>query len=232
MIKLLKYHMNLKTIFLYLFPIVVVLFSMPEDKSLLQMYGGISEDKNSIAYSIIEIMTWNLCVIPPVFSCYRVFNMEFSTVRFNTIIRSERIDSWWRTRTFFIVASNVGYTLLILLIDLLTNVGKNVPAAYITFGFVFSSHTLLLSYIMILAMLSKSKIQWSIIIYGMIEIVMVAWGITSSVSRMYLFPYWGMINNIVCSDTKGMTYLIAIEVISWLIIIILNIRIKKKILWI
>lgn len=95
MLNILKHHLNIRTVVLHLLPIAVIILIVPDDGSIIQIYGGIPNDKTNIAAAIIEIMTWNLCVIPPILLCYQIFNTEFSKVKFHTIIRSEKMDIWW-----------------------------------------------------------------------------------------------------------------------------------------
>jgi len=225
-----RHNLSVKTVFLHMLPLLFVVFVMADDKSVIRTFGGISDVKTSIAASLQEIMTWNLCVISPVLLCYRIFNIEFSTVRFNTIIRSGKIDHWWKKRTILIVFFNIGYSLLIILMDMIVNYDAPHPWLYVNFFIAFTTHILFLSYIAILTLILNSRLQWSIILYLIIEIIFIIFGIELSSWRKYLLPYWGMINNSVYIGGTAICHFLITEVISLIVILMLNKLIMKHIL--
>lgn len=196
--------------------------------SLFLWSFGIQNDIYTIAAAIIEIIKWNLCVVPPILLCYSMFNMECSKLYLYTVLRYSSVKRWWKQRSMFILLLCSCYSLLLMLIHMITTVGETIEyREYLIGAVLFTLHIAMLGYCMVLCMTSNYGASSTILTYLAIEIGMVILGIRNTYLKVFLPPYWGMMRYICAGENKYLKVCIA-TMLSIVTCFMINVRIQKQ----
>lgn len=186
---------NWHTLAVFLISYMVFCFSTNTSFMLRDILGGISVQVSG-EVNLMEILRWNLCVLPPVAMSSIFACSEAGAVCRFTMYRSKSIGRWYSDRILPVVILNYFYCLAFILFICLWNWGGGLERVFVEqIIAVFPMHTTLLSVVSFLLIIRYGSVKLSVIVYFLIDGLMVVVGSLFPPACKFLLPFWGMAAN-------------------------------------
>ena len=199
----------------------IVLLSISfKDSSIYDILGGINSSNKIL--NIIQIIKWNLCILPPIIISLIFLSEEFGIFRKFTFIRSKNVLQWILVRFGIIVFINYMYILLFFLITYCIGLNKEFEISNIILLFtVFPINIITISMLIETVSVTTNSQKNAIILYFFIEGFAVILGLIYPASSKYIISYWGMLKNQVFILQNRIIHICITSLIMIVIIIIM-----------
>lgn len=196
--------------------------TLTNSTSFIDLLGGIPIYNNG-SLNLLEIIKWNICVLPPVSICALFTIDEFGSICRYTMLRDKSIQHWYKNRLYAVILANYSYCLAFIFITCILRISSecNVNMILLT-GLLFPLHTTLLSVVFLFIYARYKTPKLMIIVYLIVNGIMTIIGSIFPSTCKFLLPFWGMAVNQIWLFSNQIIHLLLTISISLLLIISIN----------